>query len=439
MGTDAAAGDGRPTDRHTDGPAEGRQDGIEIRAVTAEELPLWDRAVARGFLRPHLDEGTEFRRLSFRPGRFLGAFDPYDPGRCVATFRSFDTELTVPGGGLLPVDAITAVTVNSTHRRRGLLSRMMARDLAAARERGAAAAILIAAEYPIYGRYGFGPATRNQSWTVDLNRGRLRDDLPAGTGRTDFVTMAEARKYGAELHERWRRTQPGAIGRNPVWWQLRTGEATLPGFDWREPFTALHRDAGGTVTGLISYTVDDTWVANNPDCTLTVVDFLAMDREAALALWRLALSVDWVRTVAVGNIGPDDPLPLLLTDPRAAVPAKDSSDFLWLRLLDVPAAFAARSYRAPGRLVLDVTDPGGYAAGRWALETAADGTGRCTPTEDPADLALDAPALASLYLGTESAVRLSAAGLAAELTPGAADRADLLLRTAVQAWNPDIF
>ncbi|MEV8093657.1 GNAT family N-acetyltransferase [Kitasatospora sp. NPDC085879] len=413
--------------------------GIEIRAVTEDELPLWDRAVARGFLRPHLDEGTDYRRLTFEPGRFLGAFDPHDPSRCVATFRSFDTELTMPGGALLPVDAITAVTVNSTHRRRGVLSRMMAQDLAAAKERGSAAAILIAAEHPIYGRYGFGPATRAHAWTVDLSRGGIRPDLPASGGRTDFVTMAEARKHGAELHERWRRTQPGAIGRSDTWWRLHHGDVTLPGYDWKEPFVALHRDAQGTVTGLIAYTVEDLWEANLPNCTLTVLDFLALDREAAVALWRLAFSVDWVRKVAIGNLGPDDLLPLLLTDPRAAVLGQDSSDFLWLRLLDVPAAFAARTYRAPGRLVLEVADPDGWAAGRWALEAAADGTGRCVPTEDDADLALDAAALASLHLGTGSAVRLAAAGLLTELTPGAADRADLVLRTAVQAWNPDLF
>ena len=422
-------------------PADGAP-GIEIRAITEDELPLWDRGVARGFLRPHLDEGTGYRRLLFEPGRFLGAFDPYDPGRCVATFRSFDTELTVPGGAGLPVDAVTAVTVNATHRRRGLLSRMMAHDLTAARGRGSAAAILIAAEYPIYGRFGFGPATRGLQLRIDLHRTRLRPDLPAAPGRIDFVTMAEARGHGAELHERWRRTQPGAIGRSQVWWQLNTGEVTLPGIDWKEPFVALHRDPEGTVTGLIAYTVDDTWEGDTPDCTLTVRDFLAMDDPTAVSLWRHAFSVDWVRAVDLGNIGEDDPLPLLLTDPRAAFRGKDSSDFLWLRLLDLPAAFAARRYRAAGRLVLDVADRDNWTAGRWVLETAADGTGRCTaatPADGPADLALDVSALGSLYLGAESAVRLAAARLATETSPGAADRADLLLRTAVRPWNPDGF
>ncbi|GAA0675925.1 GNAT family N-acetyltransferase [Kitasatospora atroaurantiaca] len=414
---------------------------IDIRYITEDEIPLWDRAVARGFMRPHVADGSEFRRLQFEPGRWFGAFDESDGGRCVATFRSFDTELTVPGGATFQVDAITGVTVNATHRRRGLLTTMMSRDLEAARERGSAAAILIAAEYNIYGRYGFGPATRGNGWNIDLARaGGLRAGLPETPGgRIDFVTMEEVRKFGPELHERWRLTQPGAIGRTPLWWRLQTGEVTLPGFDWKEPFAALHRDAEGDVTGLIVYRVDDNWDGGYPNCTLTVASFLALDRATATALWRFALSVDWVRKVVVEYLGQDDPLPLLLNDPRGATPHAEDYDFMWLRLLDVPAAFGARTYGAPGRVVLQVSDPAGYAEGRWALEAAADGTGRCTATDDAPDLELGVSELGSLYLGAETVSRLAAASLVTELRPGAAADADLLLRTPLRAFNPDGF
>jgi len=414
---------------------------IEIRAITEDENPVWDRALARGFLRPHVGDGTEWRRLTFEPGRSLGAFDRSDGGRCVATFRSFDTELTVPGDVTVPVDAITAVTVNSTHRRRGLLSGMMNRDLAAARERGSVAAILIAAEYNIYGRFGFGPATHSDGLRIDVLRsGGLRAGLPVPEGgRIDFLTLDELRKLGPDLHDRWRRTQPGAIARPDTWWKLHTGEVTLPGYDWKEAFTAVHRDGDGTVTGLISYHVDDTWDGAYPNCTLTVRDFLALDRPTANALWQFAFAVDWVKHIAVDNLAGRDPLPLLLNDPRGAKPHEERSDFTWLRLLDVPKAFAARTYGGPGRVVLQVDDPAGYADGRWALETAADGTGRCVRTDDEPDLVLDVARLGSLYLGTESAVRLTDASLLTEARPGAAATADRLLHTARPAWNPDGF
>ncbi|MFJ9441851.1 GNAT family N-acetyltransferase [Kitasatospora sp. NPDC101235] len=412
--------------------------GLRIRAVSEDEVEAWDRALALGFLRPHVGSAADLRRRQWEPGRMLAGFDG---DRQIATFRSFDAELTVPGGAVITADAITNVTVSATHRRRGLLGTMMRRDLATAAGSGTPVAILIAAEYNIYGRFGFGPATRGHGWNVDLYRTRgLRGGLPVVPGgRIDFVTMAELRELGADLHERWRRTQPGAIDRNELWWQRTTGEVQVPGFDFKEPFAVVHRDADGVVTGLAVYRIDDKWDGSYPNCTLTVEDFLALDGGTTAELWRFLLAVDWVRKVVVENLGPDDPLPLLLQDPRAATPYVENADFTWLRVLDVEAAFNARTYGAPGRVVLEVDDKLGYASGRWALEVAEDGTGRCTRTTDDADLALGASALGSLYLGGETVPRLAAAGLVTEARPGAAAAADLLLRTPLAAWNPDGF
>ena len=174
-----------------------RADGIDVRPIAESEFADWLRAVNTGFLRAPAptDEEVEGRRERFVEGRYLGAFDR---GRCVATFRSFDQELTAVGGASVPADAISGVTVTATHRRRGLLSRMMARDLAAAKDRGDVAATLIAAEYPIYGRYGFGPATWMAEWTVDVPRAGLdaRWAGPAGGGRIDLVEGEDIRKLG---------------------------------------------------------------------------------------------------------------------------------------------------------------------------------------------------------------------------------------------------
>ncbi|MER6299787.1 GNAT family N-acetyltransferase [Kitasatospora sp. NPDC001539] len=412
--------------------------GLQVRAVSVDEVEAWNRALNLGFLRPHAGVAPDLRRRQWQPGRMLAGLDG---DRQVATFRSFDVELTVPGGAVVQADAITNVTVSSTHRRRGLLSAMMRRDLASAAERGCAVAILVAAEYGIYGRFGFGPATRGSGWKVDLGRaGGLREGLPGVPGgRIDFATLAELRELGAPLYDRWRLTQPGAIARDDIWWQRRTNEIQVPGDDFKEPFAAVHRDADGEVTGLVVYRVDDKWDGSYPDCTLTVDDFLALDLPTAVELWRLVLSVDWVRKVVVDNLSPDDPLPLLLRDPRAATPHEENSDFMWLRLLDVEAAFGARTYGAPGRVVLEVEDRLGYASGRFAIEVAEDGSGRCTRTTDDADLALGASELGSLYLGCETAPRLAAAALLTELRPGAAAAADLLLRAPLQPWTPTEF
>ncbi|WP_051837012.1 GNAT family N-acetyltransferase [Streptomyces sp. NRRL WC-3742] len=412
--------------------------GLQVRAIAEDEVEAWCHALVQGFLRPHAGGQADIRRPDFKPGRWTAGFDG---DRMVATFRSFDVELTVPGGSTVTADAITNVSVLSTHRRRGLLGTMMRRDLAAAAERGTEVAILIAAEYGIYGRYGFGPATRGHGWNIDLNRvGGLRDGLPTVPGgRIDFVSMDELREIGPKLYDRWRVGQPGAITRSESWWKHATGVVRYPDRAWKEPFAAVHRDGEGAVTGLVAYRVDDNWDGSYPNCTLTLASFLALDLPTAVALWRLVLSVDWVRKVVVDNLSPDNPLPLLLKDPRGATPHEDNCDFTWLRVLDVEKAFSARTYGAPGRIVLEVEDDLGYAAGRWAIEVGEGGVGRCARTVDEADLALGAGELGSIYLGSETLSRLAAAALVKELRPGAAAAADLLLRAPLAAWTPDVF
>jgi predicted acetyltransferase len=131
-------------------------------------------------------------------------------------------------------------------------------------------------------------------------------------------------------------------------------------------------------------------------------------------------------------------VPLLLGDARAARTGPQA-DFLWLRLLDTPRALAARTYAAPGTLVLDVDDPMNLAGGRFRLDVAADSTATCAPTTAPAELSLSMSDLSALYLGDESAVRLAALGRLTESRPGATALADLLFRTARRPYCPDIF
>ncbi|MGW3455034.1 sterol carrier protein domain-containing protein [Streptomyces albidoflavus] len=226
----------------------------------------------------------------------------------------------------------------------------------------------------------------------------------------------------------------------PEWsWRRRTGAALLPGEEWEAPTVLVHRDGAGEVRGLVAYTVDGKWSDRVPDATLTVTDLVATTAQARRALWAHLLSVDWVRRIEVPDAAPDDPLPLLLRDPRAVRPLPHPADCLWLRLLDLPAALTARTYPPGLRLALRVADPAGHVDGVWLLRTGADGSAEVTPDGGPADLALDAAALAALHLGGEQASRLVAAGLATELTPGAARRADTLFRTTPEPWCPDHF
>ncbi|MGW8783361.1 GNAT family N-acetyltransferase [Streptomyces sp. NPDC055796] len=410
-----------------------------VRPIAESEFPEWLRAVNSGFLRPEPATASEIAQRAKHTdfARTLGAFDE-STGRCVATLRSFAQELTVPGGASVAASAVTNVAVLPTHRRRGLLTRMMATELAAARARGDVVSTLIAAEYPIYGRYGYGPAASIAEWEIDVSRTGLdpRWSGPADGGRIELVDAAGARAIGPGLHERLRAVSPGTVGRNARWWNLATGMEEMATRPYKDKFHAVYRTAEGEAAGLAVYGADDHWTDGKvPLNTVQVKDLIAVTPEAQRALWHFLCSIDWVLKVRTGYRAPDDLVARLLPDPRAAA-IVTASDFLWVRVLDVVRALGARTYAVPGVLVLEVADPAGPAAGRYRLDA---GTGECAATEEPADLRLDASALGSLYLGDESAVRLGALGRIVEERPGALALADAVFRTARRPWCPDIF
>ncbi|MEU9170916.1 GNAT family N-acetyltransferase [Streptomyces sp. NPDC048420] len=411
---------------------------IDVRPITEAEYPEWLRAVHAGFLREPVVAETELeaRRSQFEPGRFVGAFDG---DRCVATFRSFAQEVTAVGGEFVAADGITGVTVTATHRRRGLLTRMMSQELAAAKERGDVVASLIAAEYRIYGRYGFGPATSAAEWTIDIPRSGLDPrgpDLSDG-GRIDLVDPDDVRKLGPELHDRVRRATPGVVSRSDWLWQVETGAVRVDP-KWTEPFFAVYRAGDGTVEGLLAYEVDDKWGdAKQPMNTASVRSMLASTPAAERALWHHLCSIDWVNQVRSGPRAPDDLLPHLLPDPRAAR-ITTQADWLWVRVLDVVRALEARTYEGEGALVLEVVDGAGLAGGRYRLEVSPDGAS-CRATTASADLTLDVRELAALWLGDESVARLVSLGRVREERVGAGRGADALLRTSGRPWCPDMF
>lgn len=413
-------------------------DAIEVRPIGEAEIAVWNRVRNIGFLRQPAagpPEEVEVFRRQFRPGRLLGGFDE---GRCVATLRSFAQEVTAVGGAAVQADAITNATVSPTHRRRGILSRMMSQDLAAAKERGDVVSTLIASEYPIYGRYGFGPATHMTQWEIDASRTGLdpRWSGPADGARIDLVDAGEALRLGPELHERARRTRPGFVSRDELWWPLSTGDLSS-GDDWTEPSFAVHRDASGEVQGMVAYGTDDAWDAAQPHNTAEVEWLLTSAPEAERDLWHYLCSIDKIAKVKTGWRAPDDLLPLFLPDPRAAR-VTGHADSLWVRILDVVRALEARTYDGTGSLVLEITDRQGLAGGRYRLDASPDGAS-CAPTDADAELTLGVSELAMLWLGDVPATRLAALGRVREERAGAARMADALLYTSGRPWCPDIF
>lgn len=406
----------------------------EIRRVREEELPALIEAMSTAFLeRPDADKVAAEIKPLWDLDRTWAAFDGE---RMCGTYRSWATELTVPGCARLPASAVSGVTVLPTHRRRGILRSMVAAEHGAARERGEAIGLLYAAEYPIYGRFGYGPGCREGTWALDTRA----TFVGASAGGVEIVKPdVAARDAIKSVFDTWRLRTPGEIQRRDYRWDfdltLRPGAW---GEDWKG-FLALRRDSSGALDGYVRYSrPEDKWESGQPRNVVKVDELHALTDEAYITLWRFLAETDWVATVTAERRSPSERLPWLLANARDARPS-DIGDGMWVRLLDVPRALEARAYDAEGRLVLEVMDPeASDGRTRIQLDAGPDGA-TCHATDRSPDLTLDVSALSAAYLG---GTRLRDAVLATgadEHREGALAQADRLLRSADEPWCSTFF
>lgn len=361
-----------------------------------------------------------------------------DEGRLVATFRSWDGDLPVPGG-CAPADLISSVTVEPTHRRRGILRAMMTRDLRRAREAGCPIAVLQATEAPIYGRFGFGKALDVVTWHVDTPTPLAPPAPGVDDVKVLLVEDADLVDVAPAVYEAARWGQPGAIPLTQDLWDLALGTVAVPGEDSDKIRPALLASVDGEAVGYARYRVKEATEHKIFTSRLDVEDLAASTPQALMALWRQLLSMDLVATVVAANRPSSDRLPELLADRRRAVQT-DNQDAHWVRVLDVPSALVARQFSAPVDLVVEVTDPLGLADGRWrvvAAETGGPDGGlgglpvEVTTTDDAPDVVMDVGALSSAYLGQTPLVRLHDVGRVVEHSRGAVRRLGSAL-----LWEP---
>lgn len=395
---------------------------MEIRAITAEELPQFVRADGVGFGKVSTDENIADAERVLELDRTVAVFDGDD---IVGTAAAFTFELTLPGLSTLPAAGVTWVSVLPTHRRRGVLRRMMAFQLDDVVRRGEPLAVLTASEGGIYERFGYGAATFNYDLEVDPAKVAWRDVLP-DTGRVRLIDAEAARKALPPVFDRVRQARPGDHQRAESMWDywFLDKEKWRNGMSAR--FYAVHESASGEVDGFAAYRRTTGWDQfGNPNGTALVEDVFATDPAAYAALWRHVLSLDLVATVKAPDRPADEPLRWLVVNPRT-IRAASYGDDLWVRILDVERALSARSYQADGRLAFDVRD--GFrpeTAGRYVLDG-----GRCVRDADAVpDFEVDIAALGSVYLGGVTFAELVAAGRIVERTPGAAARADAMFRS----------
>jgi predicted acetyltransferase len=356
-------------------------------------------------------------------------------GELVGTAGTYDWTMSVPGG-TLPVSGVTIVTVLPTHRRRGILRAMMVRLAADAREAGLPVAALWASEGTIYGRFGYGPA----AWVRDAHA-ELRGGLPLRAPAEEpldvrLVHRDDAHPAVAPIFERARARRPGLMSREDAWWtgriladprDERTGAGPLRVVVTGEEGYALYRVREAEETGPVSAR------------TIVEVDELVgVTAEAERTLLTFLSRIDLADELLLRRRPVDDALLHAPVDGRALAP-RGAHDALWVRILDLPAAVAGRSWAAPLDLVLEVEHlEDELVAGTWALRGGPGGA-TAERTERPADLALHARDLGSLYLGGVTAVALRDAGVLEERRAGAASALDAALRVDRAPWTLGVF
>ncbi|MHC0433052.1 GNAT family N-acetyltransferase [Streptomyces sp. O3] len=414
---------------------------MDVRVLDPGDWDSWfgNLELAFGGVREE-DENRAFALASTVPERSLGVWDGPE---VVAGAGSFPFSLAVPGGALVPSAGVTMVGVKPTHRRRGLLSALMRRQLDDVRALGEPLAVLTASEPAIYGRFGYGAAT--QQMLAEIETDRVRLSVPEGTDdvRLRLVPPAEALEACEAVYARLVRGRPGMLARVAPW--ERRGLLDPPGErNGASPVQCLlaergGRDGrGGEVVGYARFSVTPEWTElASPQGSATVRDLEALDPAAYAALLRYFFELDLSSRIRLQNRPVDDAWLQMVSDVRrCGVRLRDA---LYVRLVEVGAALEARTYQTPVDVVFEVADafcP--WNAGRWRLTGDAKGAS-CVRTEDAADVALSVRELGAAYLGGVPLLSLAAAGRVRELRDGALGQASVAFGSALAPWLPHGF
>jgi predicted acetyltransferase len=393
---------------------------LEVRAISEAELPVMLEVDRRGFSAPARESE---RADSWVRGEIDRTRCGFESGTMVGCSRAYTFEMTMPGGASVPVAGVSAVAVQPTHRRRGVLTAMIGALHDDARDRGEIASVLTASESVIYKRFGYGAATWKLGCHIDRGHARFARSV-AGTGNVRLVTRGEADSLFRDVYARAQRARAGMVSRPDFWW---------PEVFWipvsnRALFDAVHEDADGVADGFVSYEVRGEWHGGFADRELVVWDLQATNPTARAALWEYVFGVDLVVKIIATNLPIDEPLRFMLADPRQ-LRTDFVYDSLYVLPLDVAALLSARTYASAGTLAIEIVEPGG-PKGRFVLDGGPDGASCIENPDATPELTCSRAGLGAVLLGGNTWATLLAAGELDEHASGAAGRADAMFATA---------
>ncbi len=407
-----------------------RTSGIELRPIEDKEIEAFRRVGAVAFGRPHDAAGSDQWRARVDLERTVGAFAD---GELVGTALAHSFLVSVPGGEARAA-GVGDVTVLPTHRRRGILRALMRHQLDDFHARAEPLACLWPSEAAIYGRFGYGPAWPALHWEADTRDVAFLPEVVETTTapglEVRLLGAEEARPALEQVYEGVRRRTPGMLQRTSVWWDAVLGDRE------GSMLRAVATDGDRPVAYAL-YTVKASWGSSGPENRIDVRELACDSPRGAAAVWSYLFSVDLVRTVACWNRPGDDPLPWMVRNRRAL--QRRAGEGLWVRLVDLPAAIAARRYRADATVVVEIHDSAcPWNEGRWRLDLGPEGGGAERTTGDP-EVVVETAHLASAYLGGFGLGALAGAGLVAERVDGAVAALDRAMAWDPAPWTPSYF
>ncbi|MGE3961464.1 MAG: enhanced intracellular survival protein Eis [Dehalococcoidia bacterium] len=371
----------------------------EVRPATAEEMP----AV--------IEQASRQLGLSLD---FFGGMAPqwttcvFVDGEVATTYAAWSLQIRF-NGPAVPIQGVTWVSTHPAHRRRGYLRAVVRSHFEQMRERREAA---IAALHPawmaIYSRYGYASITTRTTYTLAPRDVQWRHPIST-PGRVREVDLATEFGLLVEVYRKYREERNGLIHRGRAMWDA--GPTGKPPAGHRQVVLAYEED--GEPLGYVVFHHGPGLETGRAGAGqyLRVTDYFALTPAAHQALWTVLGGYDNVGEIRRPNAAPDDPLPVMLVEPRLL--NARTADGIMARLVNVEDALPLRPYPVSTELTFDLADDFcEWNAGAWRLHTSLSAGGAEVARHDgPVDLRLGVDTLAQLAFGRISATQAAEAGL----------------------------
>lgn len=329
--------------------------------------------------------------------------------KIIGTTNSFSSYISIPNDKSVKVAAVSYVSVQPTHRRKGILTEMMNIQLNEIYSKyKEPLAILWPSETAIYGRFGYAP-TKEKHYKISKNNTQFKPGLTNNSLEVKFLNRNEAINAYVEINNKLMSTRPGVMKINKKWAQRRIDDLIFKHLNSGPAyFIGIYHNK--KLVGFATYSIEnnDNSYGNTPS-SLYMWDIIYLDLDAAISIWNFCLNIDLVEEFYANGVPEDDILEALLISP-SGLNARITTGF-WIRIVDVVSAITLRSYEYTGNIVFKVKDSIIKNNNKtYILNTNDKSNPVCEISNSKPDIEITIQGLSEIFLGTFDLNNLIASG-----------------------------